>query len=203
MVVTPCISQFKKSEVQKKMLEARNEGLNYVVLASGEKKEIKSAKLPNQYGKAGKIEFADGTSMKLEESDIVVIQTGEGFYKRITYHHPTFGRTTDFAVRQAKGVYDVYRLQIHYNRGLNDWVSNVLFFMEKADGTGFVQFNSDYKHIDYVDSLTSKSKAARESIAELRKAYRKSFQVKWSMESKLAETVELYNKDAAAGKLEN
>jgi len=193
-----------KEKLKEKIAEAKDSGANYVIMASGEKKNIKSAKLPNNYGKPGNIVLADGTSMKFHKSDIQCIQTEDGFYKMLDYNHPLFGtgKVSGLALRRGKGIYNVYQLPVHYNKGMNQWVSETLYIIEKADGTGLMTFDNDRKHVDYVETLVSKSKAAMESIAAIRKDYGK-LQVGWSLESRLAETIELYNKDAAAGKLEN
>ena len=193
-----------KEKLKEKIIEAKDSGANYVIMTSGEKKNIKSAKLPNNYGKPGNIVFADGTSMKFHNSDIQCIQTEDGFYKILDYNHPLFGtgKVSGLALRRGKGVYNVYQLPIHYNKGMNQWVSETLYLFEKADGTGLMTLDNDRKHVDHVETLVSKSKAAMESIAAIRKDYGK-LQMGWSVESRLAETIELYNKDAAAGKLEN
>jgi hypothetical protein len=196
------VSAIAQKKLNEKIKEARDEGSNYVVMASGDKKEIKSCKFPTSR-KDGKIEFSDGTTTKFKESDIQAVQTDEAYYKFLKYSFTEyFAGTSGLATRRSKGVYNVFQLLIYYSKGFNEHGSTYLYFFEKADKPGMVQLQNDKKMVDYVDSLVSKSKLARASIDQIRKRYGLPASTGFTV-NKLAETIELYNKDAAEGKLEN
>jgi hypothetical protein len=194
------VSAIAQKKLKEKFKQARDEGGNYVIMASGEKKDIKSVKFPTAR-KQGNIEFADGTSSKFWTRGIQAVQTDYGFQKVIDYRHPDFGMTFGRATRLAKGVFNVYHMTVHYQVKINEYVSGDRYFFDKPNELGIVQLVNEVGMFNYVDSLTSKSKAAREVVDLIQRNIGK-WQTRWSSEEKLVEALELYNKDAAEGRLE-
>jgi hypothetical protein len=157
----------QKKKIAEKIKNAREGDSSYVIFKSGERKDIKSWKLPTAY-KPGNVVCTDGKKLTLSRYSTSELQTPEGYYKSFDYTHRGASSIEGLAARIAKGVYNVYRLQIYYKAGFNDYGGEVLYFVEnKEKGISLIMQN-DKKMVDYVDSLVSKSKAARESIAEIR-----------------------------------
>ena len=193
-------------ELKQMYLDAKDSGsVQYVILNTGEKKEIKDLSFPGQLtSKKGKIEFADGSDEKYDNGRIHQCQTNEGYFKLATYMGEGVGfgaYDSALATRMKKGAIHVYRLQMMYKeRFKNDISTDVMYFIEVNNNGRLLQLRNDPKVVDEVEGYVSKSKRAVQVIAELKKRYGK-LAVAFSTGSKLLEAVDFYNDDFKKGKL--
>jgi len=199
------LSQSNK-ELKKMFLDATDADQGqYVILNSGEKKEIKDLSFPAQLtSKKGRIEFADGTDEKYDNGRIRQCQTNEGFYKLAVYMGEGFGHIaydSALATRMKKGAINVYHLQMMYKDRFKNEISNATFYFIEVDNNGrLIQLRNDPKVVDEVEGYVGKSERAKKAIAELRKRYGKPA-IGFSTATKLVEAVDFYNTDFANGKL--
>ena len=213
LFVAPGFSQSNK-EFKQMYLEARDSGqTNYVILNTGEKKEIKDITFPVQAifqrqvlsGK-GKIKFADGKQEKFDNGRVIQCQTEEGFYKLAHYKGENFGFATfdsALAPRMKKGAINIYRLLVKYHDNLkNEVVTGTKYFIELDNNGKLIHLVNDPKLVDEVEGYVAKSQRAKQSIAELRKRYGKPA-IGFSTATKLVEAVGYYNEDFKNGKLTN
>ena len=208
-------SQTQK-ELNKSFWNAKDDvSSEYVVLESGEKRDIKSIDFSTEENSIkGKIEFADGSKLKLSSGrEITACYTNEATYKlcsyftNVAYPGTGFGTSRTFigkslATRLTKGAINVYFLKIRYQYNEKGTLlftyARVRFFEGNNDGN-LIEIKNDTTYWSKAAALVGKSKNAMQAINELRKRYGKL----GSTEEKILEAIELYNKDAAEGKLEN
>ena len=208
-------SQTQK-ELNKSFKDAKDDvSSEYVILKSGERKDIKSIEFTTEENLTrGKVEFVDGSKLKLSSGDeITACYTNEATYKlcsyftNVAYPGIGFGMSRTFigkslAARLTKGAINVYILKIRYQYNEKGTLlftyARVRFFEGNNDGN-LIEIKNDTTYWNKAAALVGKSKNAMGVINELRKRYGKL----GSTEEKILEAIDLYNKDAAAGKLEN
>ena len=209
LFVATVFSQSNK-EYKKMYLEARDSGVsNYVILNTGEKKEIKDIDFPAQLifqrqviSKEGKIKFTDGKEEKYDNGRVLQCQTEEGFCKLAQYKGDFGFATFDsaLATRIKKGAINIYRMLVKYRDHKNETYTDSEYFIELDNNGKLIQLVNDPKLVDEVEGYVAKSQRAKQSIAELRKRYGK-LAIGFSTATKLVEAVSFYNEDYKNGKL--
>jgi hypothetical protein len=192
-------------ELKKLFLAAKDSGqVQYVILRTGEKKEIKDVSFPGEINRNGKIEYGDGEKEKYKSGRIIQCQTNEAFYKLAKYtpeksDHMAYDSA--LASRMKKGAINVYFLATSYRVMFkNEFSYEVFYFIEVENNGKLIQLMNDPRVVDMVEGLVMKSGRAKKSIEELRKAYG-TLAIKFSTSSKLREAIDYYNDDFANGKL--
>jgi hypothetical protein len=201
-----CFAQTKKEKQEYR--NARDNGVsNYVIFKSGERKEIRSMKIPSVSGRNGEIVFSDGKKDKFKEGEVIECQTDDGFFKLAKYNKSVsraFLRGQGLATRKTKGAINIYSLVVgfSYTEGtFGRYGEETIYYLENGNSGNLGMLLNHKNAVDYVESLVAKSKAAMEMITELRNSYGKMRNV-GSTEEKLMEAAEQFNRDVAEGKLE-
>jgi len=211
------------SQTQKELKKMSNDAKDvvsseYVILKSGGKKDIKSIDFTNRDNSIrGKVEFADGDKMKFSSGDeITACYTQEATYKLGSYFRDVrypgsgFGMSRTFlgkglAIRITKGAINIYFLRFSYDyseKGTTHYSYVMIRFFEGNDDGNLIEIKNDSIVWNKAAALVGKSGNAMKVIDDLRKSFGK-IKFTGSTEGKIVEAIELYNKDAAAGKLEN
>jgi len=211
-------SQTQK-ELNKSFRDAKDDvSSEYVILKSGEKKDINSIDFTTDENSVrGKVEFADGNKLKLSSGDeITACYTKEATYKLCSYFRDVaypgtgFGMSKTFigkslAARTTKGAINIYFLRITYKyneKGTLHFASETIRFFEGNNDGNLIEIKNDSIVWNKVAGLVEKSENAMKIINDLRKSYGK-LKGAGSTEEKILQAIELYNKDAVAGKLKN
>jgi hypothetical protein len=210
------------SQSQKELNKLSNEAKDdvsteFVVLKSGEKKNIKSIDFTNRDNSLrGKVEFADGSKMKLSSADeIIACYTSEAtckpgsYFRDVPYPGSGFGMSRTFlgkglATRIAKGAINIYHLRFSYDyseKGTMHYSYVIIRFFEGNNDGNLIEIKNDSTVWNKAAALVGKSRNAMKVIDDLRKSYGK-IKFTGTTEGKLLEAIELYNKDAVNGKLE-
>lgn len=213
IVTILCLFFMLAADAQKKKMaeikrEAREPGdSNFVVLATGERKTIKSVKNVLTNYKV-KVQFVDGTKENYAVSEIKSYQDEDAFYVYIDpFSMPLVTKDRpekekwEHAYRVERGKINIYHQPFRSHRiGQTESSPDMAFFMETEPGV-FKQLYRDPKVLDMVAELVSKSKAATEMIEKIRNEKGVKYGG-WTVEH-MAEAIQLYNKDVAAGKLKD
>ena len=207
------INSFTYSQNRKELKElyraARDtSSINYIVLKSKEKREIKSIKIYKGGRGAGKAVLANGETIKFIPGDIIEYQDDDAFYKigTFSYHGMDGGASgTSLAKREYRDSINIYYMSITYNRMMTKQyespIGGAYFYCVEGNNDGdLIQLKNDPDIVNKVEMLVKRSTAAIKIITELKSKYGK-----WKdtgyVESKLMEAVKVYNADAIEGKL--